>query len=518
MNEPFSEELLSAYLDGELPSDERLRVEEWLSASADHQKLFDDLQTIRRELQALPKQALDTGFSDRVLAAIRQRNPEALQQGGSASEPTPPPVPASIEKNKLGMPAWRWFAAGVAATLLAVIVGVNAAPETMAKIGMVPQLPHDQAAAKMRPAASAKPQAASPAAEETESPKYAEDKNSTEALAKADVAKSQAENQRAELAQNAGRGSANPPGPPKENRSFADASLPAAADADAVGTERADAKGFANETPSAPNAPAPGAARIAATLPDRAAEKKKGEADQGADRKQIAAADKAADGRLEDAGGAMAARDSARPIDRVVHVTAQQANSALALATLRRRALEAQVLEQNTKDNNTEGEGGNRQLQQAAQSVQIDALEITGPEHEVANLLTALGLDAQNQFRRAIVMEERSAEKPGNRGGGNSLASRANQDALPAKPGEQSTGDREAAAGGSGYAAAAKSGNQAKRLTADGGGAGKGTEAEKAQGTFGSKSGAPGDQRIVRVKLIVGSEGPAAAAAAPTQK
>lgn len=150
MNDPFPEELLSAYLDGELPREERARVEEWLAASADHRRLFDDLQAIRRELQALPHQSLDTGFSDRVLAVIRERSGDSsasppVASGASAidaHEPTPSVSikPASLPPRHLGMPAWRWFAAGVAATLAAVLVGINAAPDTMAEIGKLAQV------------------------------------------------------------------------------------------------------------------------------------------------------------------------------------------------------------------------------------------------------------------------------------------------------------------------------------------------------------------------------------------
>jgi len=157
MNDPFPEELLSAYLDGELPREERARVEAWLAASADHRRLFDDLQAIRRELQALPQQSLDAGFCDRVLIAIREQSGDPSASSPAASgtpatdvpEPsqTIPIKPASLQSRHLGMPAWRWFAAGVAATLAAVLVGINAAPDMMAEIGRLAQVrPQEQKA------------------------------------------------------------------------------------------------------------------------------------------------------------------------------------------------------------------------------------------------------------------------------------------------------------------------------------------------------------------------------------
>jgi anti-sigma factor RsiW len=147
MNEPLSEELLSAYLDGELTGEEQARVEEWLTASPSHRRLFDDLRLIRRELQALPPQSLDAGFSDRVLAAIREHQaksgkPEVVSP---AADTTGSGIvaeghqPTTKDFNRaMGMPGWRWFVAGVAASLVAVMVGVNAAPETMSQIGFLP--------------------------------------------------------------------------------------------------------------------------------------------------------------------------------------------------------------------------------------------------------------------------------------------------------------------------------------------------------------------------------------------
>lgn len=130
--ESLPEELLSAYLDGELPSDERVRVEAWLASNPEHRRLFDDLQAIRRELQALPQQALDASFSDRVLATIRLRNGDLAKSAGENKQDNPAPTQRS-----LGMPAWRWFAAGVAASLAAVFMGANFAPEALARVGLV---------------------------------------------------------------------------------------------------------------------------------------------------------------------------------------------------------------------------------------------------------------------------------------------------------------------------------------------------------------------------------------------
>jgi anti-sigma factor RsiW len=137
MNEPFPEELVSAYLDGELSPDERARVEQWLAASPRHQRLADDLRAVRRELQALPTQSLDAAFSNRVLAAIAERTASA----GDASpllEPAPRVQPASSRSVSSRMPSWRWVAAGAAATLAGVTLLFLAVPPSQRQLSMAP--------------------------------------------------------------------------------------------------------------------------------------------------------------------------------------------------------------------------------------------------------------------------------------------------------------------------------------------------------------------------------------------
>jgi hypothetical protein len=128
MNEPFSEELISAYLDGEITSAERVRVEQWLAASADNQRLFDDLRQMRSELQALPRPSLPHNFRDRVLAAIETRTTPDSNDHVSASHeahafPTHPTIAPAQP-----LPSWQWFSAGLAATLLLGFVALVSQP------------------------------------------------------------------------------------------------------------------------------------------------------------------------------------------------------------------------------------------------------------------------------------------------------------------------------------------------------------------------------------------------------
>ena len=53
MNKKIPEELISAYLDGELTSDEQVRVEQALLEDPQSQQLLEDLQALHDRLQAI---------------------------------------------------------------------------------------------------------------------------------------------------------------------------------------------------------------------------------------------------------------------------------------------------------------------------------------------------------------------------------------------------------------------------------------------------------------------------------
>lgn len=78
----FSDELISAYLDGELAPEQQRRVEEQLMDSAEHRRQFEELKALRRGLQSLPQAALDDQFAQRVL----RRAERELLAGAEASE------------------------------------------------------------------------------------------------------------------------------------------------------------------------------------------------------------------------------------------------------------------------------------------------------------------------------------------------------------------------------------------------------------------------------------------------
>ncbi len=107
-------------------------MEEWLAASPDHQRVFDDLRQIRSDLQALPRPPLPHNFRDRVLSAIESRITSDAQASIAAPHetqqfPTHPPVAAAQP-----VQTWQWFSAGLAATLLIGFIALFSQPERTA--------------------------------------------------------------------------------------------------------------------------------------------------------------------------------------------------------------------------------------------------------------------------------------------------------------------------------------------------------------------------------------------------
>jgi hypothetical protein len=75
------DELLSAYLDGELPADERQRVERLLADQPESRQLLDELRALGGTLAVLPRHRLESDFAARVLRAA-----ERTMLSGDASD------------------------------------------------------------------------------------------------------------------------------------------------------------------------------------------------------------------------------------------------------------------------------------------------------------------------------------------------------------------------------------------------------------------------------------------------
>jgi len=73
MNDPLKNELLSAYLDGELSAAEQAEVERLLAANPEARKLLDELRTLSSVLQALPQAKLAEDLTPAVLREAEKR-------------------------------------------------------------------------------------------------------------------------------------------------------------------------------------------------------------------------------------------------------------------------------------------------------------------------------------------------------------------------------------------------------------------------------------------------------------
>ncbi len=81
MNDLALEELISAYLDGELTSDEQALVERALLESERCRQVHDEFVALRGSLQSLPREQLDANFTGRVLERIRALPASSMNPG-----------------------------------------------------------------------------------------------------------------------------------------------------------------------------------------------------------------------------------------------------------------------------------------------------------------------------------------------------------------------------------------------------------------------------------------------------
>ena len=91
-------DLLSAYIDGELTADEQTRVESLLANSADARRLVDELRALSTNLQSLPAYPLESDLTERVL---RRAEREML-----AEPATPLPKFHEVEGTEPQVASW----------------------------------------------------------------------------------------------------------------------------------------------------------------------------------------------------------------------------------------------------------------------------------------------------------------------------------------------------------------------------------------------------------------------------
>ena len=136
MSEPhdqISDELISAYLDGELDSRQHAQVEQLLDSEPRYQQMLEELRTLRETLQSVPRRRLDAGFHERVLRKAEQRSAAATQVT---------PAGKSASGDGRGRPSGGflrglvWAAAAVAAAILLSILGPEAGRDRIGPVAL----------------------------------------------------------------------------------------------------------------------------------------------------------------------------------------------------------------------------------------------------------------------------------------------------------------------------------------------------------------------------------------------
>jgi anti-sigma factor RsiW len=150
-NYELDDELLSAYLDGELSADERAAVEARLATDPAAPQLLHELRSVSQSVQALPTESLGRDLSEEILRRARQAKPELVVRGspdpaqasdrrspgiseretfdpsaGEVGRPAPSQSPSADAMPKIKIfgsrRAWFWASLALAAGLLIMIV------------------------------------------------------------------------------------------------------------------------------------------------------------------------------------------------------------------------------------------------------------------------------------------------------------------------------------------------------------------------------------------------------------
>jgi predicted HTH domain antitoxin len=127
MDPLFQEERISAYLDGQLPSDERVKFEEELAHNSELRQVVEELRQLHDSLQELPRHHLNDDFATQVLRRAERAmlsNPQAVanERGadGVAAEGSQIVQAASnttISNARRSRRPWIWAAIAVAAAV-----------------------------------------------------------------------------------------------------------------------------------------------------------------------------------------------------------------------------------------------------------------------------------------------------------------------------------------------------------------------------------------------------------------
>ncbi|MGD0516438.1 MAG: zf-HC2 domain-containing protein [Thermoguttaceae bacterium] len=130
MNDLPDNELLSAYLDGELTAEERAQVEHLLATKPAAGKLLDELRSLSAALKSLPRQQLGEDLSENVLRIAERRRLTEKMGTGSAEVPVPifsepSPIYSTILRRLKNPRLWVWEIVIVAVAVLLMVYYPN---------------------------------------------------------------------------------------------------------------------------------------------------------------------------------------------------------------------------------------------------------------------------------------------------------------------------------------------------------------------------------------------------------
>lgn len=139
MKPEFSDEHISAYLDGELTAEESRQIEQLLVDNREHRQVFYELRDMRNKLKSLPQEKLPADFSQRVLAMAKTEIAQA-KGNGRKTEVTKPVAPSVAPPHpaQTGWIAAVTLAAASAAAVLGLLAFPPVLPELQNPVALAP--------------------------------------------------------------------------------------------------------------------------------------------------------------------------------------------------------------------------------------------------------------------------------------------------------------------------------------------------------------------------------------------
>ena len=164
MNDLPDNELLSAYLDGEVTAAERQQIEELLATSPATRRLLEQLRALSNTLHALPRESLGEDLSPRVLRLAERRMLTGEQSDVARVEDAPMPLGRSLLHRFTRPRILFWLSV---TAIVAVMIRLNEqrqaplhAPQKIASAPATPREPLPPSSMRAYPAAKAAAKAA----------------------------------------------------------------------------------------------------------------------------------------------------------------------------------------------------------------------------------------------------------------------------------------------------------------------------------------------------------------------